>query len=814
MRWIETLLRDVSYGARLFRRQPGATFLAVLTLSLGIGANAAIYSVLHAALLRPLPFPDPERLVSVVDHFRVDGVRTVPPTVPELLDVRAASRHLQAISFFDMRDVQIGGGTEPARAFAARAEAGFLGTLGVQPALGRLFTPDDHMPGRDRVVVLTDSLWRGNFGADPAVINQRIVVNGVGHDVIGVLPSGFSFDYLSAEPIELYVPFPMNATYTARTAEFANVRRVTAVARVKPGVTLEQAAAEVEAVSQRIRADHPQLYRRGSDGQDRGFYMSLLPLREIVAGRGRDVVLLLFGAVGLVLLIACVNTAQFLLARAVERQQEVAIRFALGAGAGRLLRQFVTEAALLAFIAAALGILQAIWLINLLAVLLSSRSPLVRDIGLDMAVIGFSLGVAVLVALGCGLFPAMHVARRSSAVGVERTTGAARSRTRHVLIAMQVAVSVVLLVCAGLLAQSIRDLRNAPRGYSTDDVTVMRMRIAGRAGAGGIGATYQRYLSQVAAVPGVQGVAVADAPLHGFPGVEFTIIGGPEDAATLTHQRASWRIVSPGYFGVLGIPLLAGRSFAEHDTADRPHVAIVNEEMARRFWPGRNPIGAQIRSGSGPRSAVATIVGIAGNVRPVLQREMVPQIYVSYLQQAEPNITLLVRSTAGLAVPVESIKQAVWRVVPEQPLFDIRSMADVVERPMTEPRLIARLLGAFALLALLMSTLGVYTVVSYLTARRTKEVALRRAIGADSLDVMRLLGIPTLGWTLVGLTLGVGAAVAAARLLRTVVLRDARVDVPTIVAIAVLYVIVAGIAVAVPAARALRIQPAHVLRAE
>jgi putative ABC transport system permease protein len=211
---------------------------------------------------------------------------------------------------------------------------------------------------------------------------------------------------------------------------------------------------------------------------------------------------------------------------------------------------------------------------------------------------------------------------------------------------------------------------------------------------------------------------------------------------------------------------------------------------------------------------VATIVGIAGNVRPVLQREMVPQIYVSYLQQAEPNITLLVRSTAGLAVPVESIKQAVWRVVPEQPLFDIRSMADVVERPMTEPRLIARLLGAFALLALLMSTLGVYTVVSYLTARRTKEVALRRAIGADSLDVMRLLGIPTLGWTLVGLTLGVGAAVAAARLLRTVVLRDARVDVPTIVAIAVLYVIVAGIAVAVPAARALRIQPAHVLRAE
>jgi len=814
VRWIETLLRDLWYGARLFLRQPGTTFLAVLTLSLGIGANAVIYSLLHAVLLRPLPFPEAERLVAVVDNYRTDGVRNVSPTVPELLDVRAASRHLDALSFYDTRDVQVSGGTEPARAFSARVEAGFLGTLGVKPALGRLFTPEDHAPGRDRIVILTDAFWRRNFGADPEVIDHRIIVNGVANTVVGVLPPGFSFDYLSSEPVELYVPFPLSATYTSRSAEFANVRRVTAVARLKPGVTLQQASAEVHAVSQRLRADHPQLYRRGSDGQDLGFSMSLTPLREIVVGRARPIVVLLSGAVGLVLLIACVNTAQFLLARAVERQQEVAIRAALGAGAGRLLRQFLTEASLLAFVAAAVGILQAVWLMGVFRAVLSSRSPLVSGLGIDMPVIGFALGVAVVVVLACGLFPALHVVRRSSLSDLARTGGAARSGTRHVLIALEVAVSVVLLVCAGLLVQGIRQLQNAPGGYSSDQVTTMRLRVAGRVGPGGTGPTYQRYLSQIAAIPGVEAVAAADAPLPGFPGVEFAVIGRPDDAATLTHQRASWRIVSPGYFGVLGIPIVAGRSFAEHDTANRPHVAIINEEMARRFWPGQNPIGAQLRSGAGPRLAVATIVGIAGNVRPPRQRDVAPQIYVSYLQQSEPNITLLVKSAAGFNVSVETIKQAVWSVVPEQPVFDIRSLADVVAQSTAEARVIARLLGAFALLAVLMSTLGVYTVVSYLTARRTKEVALRRAIGADSLDVMRLLGMPTLGWTFVGLAVGIAAAAAASNLLRTAVLGTARLEAPTVIAIALLYVMAVALAVAVPAVRALRIEPARVLRAE
>lgn len=820
MLWIETLLRDLSYGARMFRRQPGSTALAVGTLSLGIGANAVIYSLLHAALLQPLPFPNPGQLVGVVDTYRM-GPRQSAVTIPEILDVRAASRSLDPISFLDMRDAQIHGGTEPSRAFSARVEADFFKTLGVQPALGRLFMQADHDETNSRVVVLSDAFWRRNFGADPSLIMRNIIVNGSPHTVVGVLGPGVSFDYFSPEPIELYVPYPMDPTYTSRSAEFAGVRRVMAIARLKDGATMEQANAELETLSQRLRTDHAPLYRR--DGQDLGFAMRVSPIRQIVVGDDQPVLLMLFGAVGLVLLIACVNTAQFLLARAVERQPEVQIRTALGAGSGRLLRQFLTEALLLAGTAAALGLLQATLLIGLLRAALASTSPLAADLQLNYPVVLFTLGITMLVTLACGLFPAIHIVRRRLVASTVRLAGNSTSRTRHALIAVQVAVSMVLLVSAGLLTQGLLQLRNAPRGYEADGVTVMRLRIAGRAPqapSAHTGHTYQQYVAQVAAIPGVAHAAVADAPLHGFAGVAFSIIGRTDDAATLTQQRASWRIVSAGYFSAMGIPILNGRTFDGYETPQGPPVAIINEEMARRYWPDQNPIGRQIRSGAGPRVRVATIVGIAGNTRPPQELENVPQIYVSALQQAEPNMSLLVKATPGRTVTADAIKRAVWSVVPAQPLFDIQPLTAIIERRMASPRLMTQLLGGFALLAVLMSTLGVYTVVSYLTARRSKEVALRRAIGATSRDVLQLLGLPTLRWTAFGVIGGAIAAAATAGTLSTVAVEfslppGATQLGPALLALtAVSYVIVVFIAVLVPAARALRVQPAEILRAD
>ena len=814
MRSIEAFVRDIRHGARLFARQPGTTMLAVLTLSLGIGANAVIFSFLHAVLLRPLPFRDADRLVAIVDGFQTDGTRNMAPTVPELLDVRRSSTHLAGLSFYDMRDVQTTGGSEPARAFAARVEASFLGILGVRPALGRLFVDGEGTPGRDRVVILTDGFWRRNFGADAAVIGRSLIVNGVPNTVVGVLPPDFSFDYHSAEQIELYVPFPLDDDYTLRTSAYTHVRRVTAIGRLKDGASIAQATAEVHAISRSIATEHPALYRRGSDGQDLGFAMAVVPIREVLMGNSRSIVLLLFAAVALVLLIACLNSAQFMLARALERQPEVAVRSALGAGRGRLVRQFLSEALLLAVAATSLGLLQAYWLMDVFRSMFAERNPFVAAIGISMPLVLFTATLVLIVTIGFGFFPALRFARPSVALMLHaRTTGAVRSRTRQLLIALEVAVSIVLLVTAGLLAHGIWKLQNAPTGYITGDVTVLRMRVAARGVAGTTGLAYRQYLQQVVTVPGVASAAVADRPLPGFPGTEFSIVGRGDDSATITRQRASWRIVSPGYFDTLRIPLLEGRVFTDDDITGHPPVAIVNDELARRFWPGQSALGQQIRSGAGPRASVTTIVGVVGNVRPPARRETDPQIYVSYLQQSEPNITLLVRSAGG-PVPIDSVKQAIWSVVPEQPFFDIRPLSEVAAQSLAGPRVIAQLLGTFALLALLMSTLGVYTLVSYLTSGRTKEVALRRAIGAQAFDVMKLLAVPTMRWTLAGVLAGAVGAVLVSNSLRAVVADVTEVELTAVAAIAALYLVVVAVAICAPAARALRIDPSVALRAE
>jgi predicted permease len=821
MMWVDTLFRDIVYGARMLRRQPGTTCLAVLTLSLGIGANTVIYSLLHAALIRPLPFPSSERLVAVVDDFVTENRFDMSPTIPETLDVRAATRTLDPVSFFDTRDAQINGGSEPVRAISARIEADFFRTLGVQPALGRLFNQGDHEAGRDRVVILSDAFWRRNFGSDPTIINRNIVVNGGGYTVVGVLPTGVSFDYFTPEPIELYVPYPMTPDYMSRTNPYAGVRRVLAIGRLRDGATLDQADAELATIAQRMKTDYPNSYRRGSDGQDLGFSMGVAPLRRLIVGRGeRSALWMLFGAVGVILLIACANTAQFLMARAIERQPEVMIRAALGAGSGRLLRQFLTEAFLLAALASVLGIFLSSALARILGTLLGP-SPLIRHLGLNGPVLAFTLAVTIFVTVVAGVFPAMHlIRRRFVAADPSRLAGVTRSRVRHMMIAAQVAASVVLLLSAVLVAMGLRQLQALPNGYSADNVTVMRLRSAAPFDSRGTGGYYQKYLQALAGVPGIETAAIADGPLQGFAGVEFSIVGRSDDAATLSVQRAAWRIVSPDYFKVLGIPMKTGRTFTDDDRVDTQQVIVINEEMARRFWRDQNPIGQQIKSGTGPRLRVATVVGVVGDVRPPQRVELPPQIYVSYLQHSEPNATLLVKAAPGQQAPIDAIKQAIRTVVPEQPFYAIESLDQIVQRSTNTPRLMTRLLGSFAFLAVALAMLGVYTVVSYLTARRTKEVALRRAIGATPPDILRLLGMPTLRWTVAGITIGF---LIGAWMLRFVSTLAQAFDMPpgslqfdpvTIAATTAVYIAVVCVAVVAPAARALRVQPGIILRAE
>jgi predicted permease len=805
--WVDDFVCDVRHAVRVFARQPVLAGMAVLTLSLGIGANAGIYSVLNAVLFRPLPFADADRAVLVVERVRSGGGTS--PTIPEILDIRARSRALDAVTFFDTRDAQIDGGSEPAHVFTARVDPAFLPLVGARPALGRLLTDADSAESSARVVLLSDGLWRQNFGAASDIVGRTITVNGASHLVVGVLAPEFTLAFLSGEP-EMYLPYPLVPAYTQRSGEFANVRRVATVGRLKPGVSLEAASADLASVTAGLAAEHPALYAEfGGPGN---FTIDVQPLREAVGEAGRRGLFLLFGAVVLVLLVACVNAAQFLLSHAIEREPEVALRSALGASRARLVRQFLSETLLLACSASLIGIVQALWLVGVLRSLLPPML-MVGRIDLDLRVLAFVAALALGTTVVCGLLPSLRFSRLRLRPSLEaRGSTTRRSRARHVLVAVEVALSVVLLVQAALVMRSIDAHRRAQAGFSPESVTAIRIR--GMGGGPVLGTTYQRYLERITGLPNVAHAAVSSSVLPGFPSMSFTVVGQSDTEAAQSRQRTTYQIVSPGYFATVGIPLRQGRTFAETDTTASAPVAIVNEEMARLHFAGGNAMGRQVRTGAGPREATMTIVGVVGNVRPIFQDGDVPQLYVSYLQQPEPNMTVLVRPAARRAVPVDAIKSAIWSVEPRQAVFGIRSLEEMLGQSVRGHRIVGMILGSFAGLACVMSIAGVFAVISYLTSRRVKEIALRRAIGARPTDVLRLLAGQTFAWALLGLAAGAGLAQLASRTLRATVPGVIPLDSSVLGLTSVAYLVVVAMAIVVPALQALRVDPASALRAE
>lgn len=800
---------DLRQAARLFRRRALLTSLALLTLSLGIGANAAMFSVFEAVLLRPLPYPDAHRLVLLYDQ-RADG-RPTSPTIPELIDVRESSRSLDGVTYFDTRDFQIDGGQEPERVVGARVEPSFLSVLDVRPVLGRRFTSADGAQGSMGVVVLGNGLWRRAFGADPAVVGRGLRVNGAPHVIVGVLPETFSFGYLSSETIDVYVPYPTSAEYTSRTGAFANVRRVSGLARLAPGATVDAAKSELAVASRAMAARHPELYGSGDSGATPSFVMTLEPLHEGLTRHARPILFLLLGAVALVLLIGCVNTAQFLLAQAIDRETELAVRSALGATRSRLVRQVLSEALLLTGVGGLLGIAQAVWLTNALRVLIPRGTATVGAVAVDGSVLAFLFAVTLATAVASGVVPAL----RASRIGVQgffATRGAtvARGRLRHALIAFEVAISVVLLVGAGVLLRSLSQLQRADGGYSTDRVSLMRVR--GMAAGAGLGNVYSRYLAAMQTVGGIERLGAASSVLPGRPATRFSIVGEGADAAAQSRQQSSYQIVSGGYFATLGIPLEAGRVFTDDDTADRPPVAIINREMARRFWPNGQPIGKQIRAGEGPRDATMTIVGIVGNVRPPFQPDDVPQLFVCYRQQSEPNMTLIVRTAAGVRLPVSEIKQAIWSVERRQAVFGITTLEEQLSQAMATQRAMAVLIGGFAILAVVMALSGAYTVVTFLLSLRFKEMAIRLAIGATGANVFWSLARPAFTWTIAGLILGSAGAVMGCRALAAAVAGVIPLDLSFLLAVAAGYLVVVALALVSGARGALQIDPAVALR--
>jgi putative ABC transport system permease protein len=812
-RWLESLLLDLRYGLRSLGRDRLATSAVVGMLTLGVGANVAIFTLLNAVWLRPLPYRDANRLVTLEDSFTRLGVREATPTVPEFLDVRSWSQSFEQMAFLDFRDIQLTGGHEPERVFGGRVTASFFTLLGVEASLGRAFRDSDNLPGNEQVVMISNGLWQRAFGADPSVIGRTVMLDGRPHQVIGVLPAGFSFDHAGIgvrEAADIYVPFLMNDYYTLRSGSHTHLRRVLALGRLRTDVAIDAANAELALLAQRLATEHPDLYRSKPAGEDMGFTMRVRSLHEAVSGDNRAVLLLLFGAVGAVLLIACANAAQFLLARSFHRQNEIAVRYAIGATRGRLVRQFLLEAVVLAGAAATLGLWSGQLLVRGLIAVSPTSSPLLARAQIDTTVLVFTVALAAVTALVFGLLPALS---GTGSIGRRLTVraGADRNRPRYVLVAVEVALSVVLLASAAVLLRGLLQINNAPRGFSPDDVTVMQLRLTQprpdmQANAG---LQYEAYLARIRDVPGVDSAAVMSGQAFALTDENFVVDAHAGDADALARRTARL-IVSPDYFRALRVPLVDGRAFTLGDTAGRPLVAIVNEEVARYLWPNESALGKQLRL---PRPT--TIVGVVGSTRASgSSLNMLPQIYVPSLQSWEPNSMILVRAMPGLDLPIQAIKEAVWSVAPEQAVFRIRSMNDVISGSVAEPRFRAWLLGGFAALALFLSAAGIYSLIAYLVSCRAREIAIRVAIGAQHRDVFWAVSGQTLVWTSIGLMVGLGAAVAVSRALGANLAGVSRLDAQTLGIVAAMYVAISLAASYIPARRAFEVDAIRALRAE
>ena len=813
IQWMASSVQDLRHGIVLVRRDASVSALIVLVLALGIGGNAAIFTLLKAAFLDPLPYQDADRLVTVigsVPNKRIQGgVNLYNPSVSEFLEIRKRSRVLEQMVFVDHRDFQLTGTDEPVRVFAARVTASFFPLLGVRASLGRTFSPEENSPGRNQVVIVSNDFWKTQMGADPAAVGRSLRLNGEPCVVVGVLPPGFSFDYPSLripEPAEIYVPFPIETSYVLRPGVDGRVDPVRVLARLRDGSEQAQAAAELESIAAALYPPE-----QIAPGQPRDFSFRVLQLREAIVGSQRSLLWLLLGGVAVLLLIGCANTAQLLLARSLRRAREVTIRAALGASRTRLIRQFLMEGLVLAGCGGVIGLLVSGWITRLLVRLLPVRSPILESAHPDVRLLGFTLAVLVISSIVFAIVPAVKGSMWT--LGPALATRAAIGQGnwwRHVMIAVEAALSVLLLCGAGLIGQNLWNLISTPAGFDAKQVLMMQLRLPSQREQTSL--AYQEYLERIAAIPGVDSAAVATAtPLRPFRGGYFRMVGEPPEV--LASRRPTWGyFVSPDYFRTLGIPLVAGRTFRDDDAKGRPLVAVVNEEFVRSHGIGPDPIGRQIDDGPG---GLITIVGVVADARvrgPQTLPE--PQFYTSYLQYFWPGVYVLVHSSLPQAQLVRRVKDAIRSSYHDQPVFNVSTMDQVFSNSIATPRFNAFLMGAFALLALAMAASGMYSVISCLVSQRTNEIALRIALGAGRKEILKTVLVTTMAWVLAGLAGGLGLAVLAGNTIRSLTSSALPASPAMYSSVVLFFLAVTLLAAFRPLRRAVRLDPATALRCE
>jgi putative ABC transport system permease protein len=820
----DMLIQDLRYGARTMLRSPGFTATAVIALALGIGANTAIFSVVNAVLLRPLPFDQPDRLVQVwhtPPPASFPGMHEFAVSPANFLDWRAQSRAFEGMSAYGFGRYTFTGTGHPETIRTFAATRGLLSILHARPLLGRDFLDGEYEPGHDHEVVVSYGLWRSRFGGDPEIVGQNIELNGQAFTVIGVMPPGFEFP-IASDPndrVQMWKPL----AWTDQERAVRDNHNYGVVARLKDGVSLKQAQAELDAVSNRLALQYP--------AENKGWGAIAVPLRDDLVGDVRPGLLILLGAVALVLLIACANVANLILSRTLSRRKESAVRAALGATGRRLLQQAFSETLLLAAAGGALGLIFAHYGVILIVKFLAQRLPRSNEITLDGWVLAFTLGVSLLTGFGAGLLSALRMAKadlnETLKQGLGRTAAdSGGSRTRNVLVVSEVALSLMLLIGAGLLIRSLWMLRNTNSGFDADHVVTLEVSIPpGKFLEPAQQVSYFRsVLDRVRSLPGVQSAGLIDSmPLSDDGSRQPISIEGQPVLAMADQPEVDVRLISPGYLDAMHIALLRGRDISDSDVAGQPDAVLISQSMAKLFWPNQDPLGKRLTLYFFP-GLTRVVVGVVADVKLYALNEIrpAPTLYFPLAQFTVPKgsgwrsfgMNLAVRTRMDPLSAIAAITGSVREIDSDVPLLNVRTMDDAVSASLSPQHFAMLLLAAFAGLALLLAVVGIYSVMSYSVSRRTHEIGIRVALGASRADLLMLVVRQGLVLALIGSAIGIAGALSLSRLMSSQLYGVSPTDPVTFVGVSVLLTVVALAACYIPARRAMQVDPMVALRYE
>ncbi|HKP80581.1 MAG TPA: ABC transporter permease [Pyrinomonadaceae bacterium] len=805
-------MTDLRYALRSVFKQPGFAAVVVITLALGIGASTAIFSVVNAVLLRPLPFPNSDRLQVVWGNYRTLNIERLRAKAAEYEDYARQTEVFDAVAAYANHSFNVSSGSEPERVRGAYVSANLFPMLETQAATGRVFTAGD-----ERVVVLSDGFWKRRFASDRNVINQSITLDGESYTVVGVMPAGFQFphpSFLWGEPADVWAPltYTQDQVTTRRGPYFLNV-----LARLAPGVTLEQSRAHMNALAGRFERELSGY--RGPNGEDGGWHITITPLQEEIVGGARHALLVLLFSVGLLLLIACANVANLLLMRSAKRQKELAIRVALGASRWQIVRQLLVEGLVLATLAAALGFVFVNWGIELLAMLGPAILPRAQEVSIDARVFGFMALAVAVISVGFGLVAARPVDLNEALKNVRQTGGAYSRRWSSVLVVAEVSLAVLLLVGSGLLVKSLLYLQRTSPGIVAGELVSVEIDLSTAAYQESDRASdfYRHLTEQVELIPGVQAASFGTVqPLSGSAGSDpFAIEGRQLDPTNLTS--AGWQLVGPNYFETLGIPLIRGRDLTPEDMQQGAiPVAVINEKMAQRYWPNEDPIGRRITLGlPRPDNPWIVIIGIAKNVpHRAVGSQPEPDWYTSRVVSAQRHRYLFVRSALPASSLTTAIRSAVTTIDRYQPLTSVKTMNEVIGATTAQRRFNALLLGVFAALALLLAVLGIYSVISYSITLRIQEIGIRMALGARRPAILMMVLRTGMVLTLIGTVLGLVGAFVLTGWMSSMLFGITASDPSTYATVLLVSLGAALLACAIPARRATRVDPLVALRYE